>query len=164
MTITVREPALADAATIADLHVSTWREAYSHLLPDDYFSPEYIEGRHRMWAYVLGHPRDDMTIRIAERDGSIIGFAWAGQGRGLEGAEPLRERELYAIYVAAAHYGSGAGQALLDAALGDGPAMLWVAKENPRAAAFYRRNGFAFDGTEQIDPHAPLITDSRMVR
>jgi ribosomal protein S18 acetylase RimI-like enzyme len=56
------------------------------------------------------------------------------------------------------------GQALLDATLGTDPAMLWVAKENPRAIAFYRRNGFRFDGAEQIDPHAPRITDARMVR
>ena len=42
--------------------------------------------------------------------------------------------------------------------------MLWVAKENERATNFYLRNGFGFDGVEQIDPHAPLITDARMVR
>ncbi|MCR2824642.1 hypothetical protein [Microbacterium sp. zg.Y909] len=27
---------------IAGLHVSTWREAYAHLLPEDHFSAEYI--------------------------------------------------------------------------------------------------------------------------
>ncbi|WP_447944255.1 hypothetical protein [Microbacterium aurum] len=53
---------------------------------------------------------------------------------------------------------------MLDEVLGTEPAMLWVAKENPRATAFYLRNGFRFDGVEQTDPHAPLITDARMVR
>lgn len=71
---------------------------------------------------------------------------------------------MYALYVCGAHYGTGAGQALIDEALGDGPAMLWVAKENPRATAFYLRNGFHFDGVEQTDPHASTITDARMVR
>lgn len=42
--------------------------------------------------------------------------------------------------------------------------MLWVAKDNPRAVAFYLRNGFNFDGTEQTDPGAPKIVDARMVR
>jgi len=42
--------------------------------------------------------------------------------------------------------------------------MLWVARQNPRATAFYARNGFALDGAEQVDPHAPSITDARMVR
>jgi len=68
------------------------------------------------------------------------------------------------LYVLAAHYGTGARQALLDATLGQDPAMLWVAKENPRATAFSLRNGFRFDGVEQTDPHAPLITDARMIR
>ncbi|GAA2979162.1 ribosomal protein S18 acetylase RimI-like enzyme [Microbacterium terrae] len=164
MSFTTRPPVLQDAAAIADLHVSTWREAYAHLLPDDFFSEEYVAGRHRMWNHVLTDAREDMTVRIVESDGAIIGFAWVGPGIGLDGEEPPRERQLYAIYVSAAHYGTGAGQALLDETLGDGPAMLWVAKENPRASAFYLRNGFRFDGVEQIDPYAPLITDARMVR
>lgn len=164
VTFTTREPASGDAAAIADLHVSTWREAYAHLLPEDYFSEEYVEGRHRMWNHVLTHPREDVTVRIAETDGSIIGFAWVGPGIGQNGDGPPRDRQLYALYVSAAHDGSGAGQALLDETLGTRLALLWVAKENPRAIAFYLRNGFTFDGVEQIDPRAPMITDARMVR
>lgn len=91
-----------------------------------------------MWNDLLTHRRDDVTVRIAESDGSILGFAWAGPSTGVEGEGPPRDRQLYAIYVSAAHYGTGAGQALLDEALGEGPAMLWVAKENPRATAFYQ--------------------------
>lgn len=164
MTFTIREPQPHDAATIADLHVATWKEAYAHLLSDDYFSEEYVEGRHRMWHDLLARTRDDMTVRVAERDGSIIGFALTGSSSGPEADEAPRDRMLHAIYVLSAHYGTGAGQALLDAALGDAPAMLWVAKENPRAIAFYLRNGFQFDGVEQTDPHTPMITEARMLR
>lgn len=164
MDFTIREPSVADAAEIADLHVSTWREAYTHLLPDDFFTDDYIAGRHKMWNHILSHPNDDAVVRIAETGGSIIGFAWVGPGRDLAGNEPPRDRHLYSIYLAASHYGSGAAQALLDATLGDGPAMLWVAKENPRAIAFYLRNGFEFDGIEHTDPAAPMITDAQMVR
>ena len=144
--------------------MSTWREAYTHLLPGDYFSEAYIEGRRSMWSHVLGHPLNDVRVRVAESNGSIIGFAWVGPGVGSDGEAPPRKRQLYAIYVAAAHYGSGAAQALLDETLGAGPAMLWLAKENPRAIAFYLRNGFKFDGAEQTDPYAPAITDARMIR
>jgi GNAT superfamily N-acetyltransferase len=164
MAFTIREPRAEEASAIADIHVATWKEAYSELLPEDFFSEEYVAGRHRMWQHVLTHPRDDMTVRVAEADGEIVGFAWVGPGEGINGEEPPRDRLLYAIYVLAAHYGTGVGQALLNETLGDGPAMLWVAKENPRATAFYLRNGFRFDGVEQVDPHAPLITDARMVR
>lgn len=151
MSFTTRMPVPTDAAEIADLHVSTWREAYAHLLPEDHFSAEYIDRRHRMWTHVLGHPSDDVVVRVAESEGAIIGFAWAGPALGAGAAEQPRDRELYAIYVPAAHYGGGVGQTLLDEALGAGPAILWVAKENPRATAFYVRNGFRFDGVERID-------------
>lgn len=163
MSFVIRIPSPSDAPALADLHVATWKEAYSHLLPEDYFSDEYVTGRHRMWKHVLTDSRTDMRVRVAVK-GSIIGFAWAGPGIGVDADEPPRDRQLYAIYVLSAHYGSGVGQALLDAALEDAPAMLWVAKENPRATAFYRRNGFTFDGAEQTDAHAPLITDARMIR
>ena len=164
MPFLLREPSPSDSAVLADLHVSTWREAYSHLLSVDFFSEEYIAGRHAMWNHVLGNPRDDVTLRVAETAGSLIGFAWSGPGVGTGDEDPPRGRQLYAIYVAAAHYGTGVGQALLDAVLGADSAMLWVAKQNPRAIAFYLRNGFTFDGVEQTDPHAPLITDARMIR
>lgn len=43
-------------------------------------------------------------------------------------------------------HGSGLGQALLDTAIGTEPAYLWIMAGNPRAEAFYRRNGFVPDG------------------
>ena len=164
MTFVVRQPTTSDVAAVAELHVSTWREAYTHLLPEGFFSEEYIARRHEMWHHVLSNPRDDVVVRVAESAGRIIGFAWVGPGRDLAGNEAPRDRHLYAIYVAAAHHGSGAAQLLLDETLGDAPAMLWVAKENPRAIAFYVRNGFEFDGVENVDPAAPMITDAQMVR
>lgn len=164
MSFTLREPALLDAAEIAELHVATWREAYSHLLPEGFFTDEHIQRRHQMWNHVLRSPRKEWDIVIAESSGRIIGFAFMGPSIGPEGQAPPRDRQVFSIYVAAEFYGSGAGQALLDATAGDGPAMLWVAKDNPRAVAFYRRNGFEFDGTEQTDPGAPMLVDARMVR
>lgn len=164
MSFSIRSPRPDDAAAIADVHVAAWKETYSDLLPGDYFSEAYVAGRHRMWQHVLAQPRDDMAVRVAEVDGRIAGFAWVGPGEGLAGETAPRDRLLYAIYVLSAHHGTGIGQALLDDTIGGDPAMLWVAKENPRAIAFYARNGFRFDGVEQVDPHAPLITDARMVR
>ena len=46
----------------------------------------------------------------------------------------------------ASQYGAGAGQRLLDADVGSGGAYLWIAEHNPRAFAFYTRNGFVPDG------------------
>jgi ribosomal protein S18 acetylase RimI-like enzyme len=164
MSLTIRVPVAEEADEIALLHVESWKETYGHLLPADFFSSDYSDARRQMWQRVLAEPRDDATIRVANLDGEIIGFAWVGRGIGQESEAPPRDRQLYAIYVLAAHHGSGVGQALLDATLGSGPAMLWVAKENPRAVAFYTRNGFRLDGAEEIDPSRPTITGVRMVR
>jgi len=149
---------------IAELHVATWREAYSHLLREDFFTAEHVQGRHQMWTHILGNAREEWSIRIAESRDRIIGFAFLGPSLGPEGQELPRDRQLFSIYVTAEHHGTGVGQALLDATAGDGPAMLWVARENLRAVAFYLRNGFEFDGAEQTDPGAPEIIDARMVR
>lgn len=162
MAFTTRTPAPEDADAIADLHVTTWCEAYAHLIPDDYFSDAYVKGRHRMWEYVLTHPSDNVTIRVAESDGTIVGSAWAGSSSTDD--EQPRSRQLYAIYVSTTHYVTRVGQTLLDETPGDSAATLWITRENPRATAFYIRNGFRFDDVEQIDRHAPAITDARMVR
>ena len=68
------------------------------------------------------------------------------------------------IYQYSRAHGSGTGQALLDAAIGDAPAYLWVAEDNPRAQAFYRRNGFVPDGAREVLAHAENLVEIRMVR
>lgn len=153
----IREPVAADAEAIAALHVATWRETYAHLLPEDFFTDEVLERRRRMWTRILAEPRPEHVVRVAESDGELIGFAMSGISD--EGMP-----QLYMLYVVAAQHGSGIGQGLFDAVIPAGPAGLWVAKENPRAIAFYRRNGFAFDGAEQTDPGTPGIVEARMVR
>lgn len=164
MVLTVRPAESSDVERLASLHVATWRETYAHLLPQDFFDEAHSRMRHRMWTRILGNPRDEWTVRIAEIEGRACGFAMSGPSIVPDDQDPPRDRQLLNLYVSVAHHGSGVGQALLDEALGPGPAMLWVAQQNPRAVAFYRRNGFELDGAEQIDPGAPMITDARMVR
>lgn len=157
VSVVVREPQLTDAAAVAALHVAAWRETYEHLLPESYFTDEVAERRLRMWTQILSDRRPAHVVRIAEEDDELIGFAMSGES-------DAGGRQLYMLYVLAAHHGTGAGQALFEAVLADGPASLWVARENPRAIAFYRRNGFAFDGAEQSDPGTPGLVEARMVR
>lgn len=163
MDFTVRGASLADVTSLARAHVATWKEAYAHLLPVDFFTDDLIAQRERMWTTILTRVNPDDVVRVAESNGTLAGFAMAGPALPSE-HEPPRSRQLYMLYTYARHYGSGLGQALFDAVAGIEPMMLWVAKENPRAIAFYQRNGFSCDGVEQIDPGAPLITDARMVR
>jgi hypothetical protein len=52
---------------------------------------------------------------------------------------------------------------LLNAAIGDAAASLWVLRDNPRARAFYRKHGFVENGMCKTEPHFE-IDEIRMVR
>lgn len=98
--------------------------------------------------------------------GEVAGFANSGKSvgpdaeRGVPAARPL----LFAIYLLARAHGTGAGQALHDAVVGQAPAQLWVLRGNGRASAFYLRNGFRFDEFEHTDPADSNLVELRMVR
>lgn len=71
-------------------------------------------------------------------------------------------RKLRVLYVHASDHGTGAGQALLEAVIDPGESVaLWVADPNPRAQAFYRKQGFVPDGTAQVDDG---MREIRMIR
>ena len=71
--------------------------------------------------------------------------------------------ELKTLYVDSAHHGRGVAQALTSRALGSMAAHLWVFEENPRAQAFYRKQGFRADGRRMIDVDTG-VWEIRMVR
>ena len=158
--VTVRAAVPEDAEAIATVHVRAWQEAYAHLLPAAFLAALDPRDRLERWRRIIDDPT--VAVHVVEVDAAVVGWATAGPGREADVVRPL---ELEGIYVLAAAHGSGAGQALLDASLGDRPAFLWVAEHNPRAEAFYRRNGFRRDGSvkvEAIGPHT--MTAVRMVR
>lgn len=159
--IVVRPPARADIEVLARLHVSTWRETYSELLSSSFFSDEVLERRRRLWTEWIEEERSRRTIRVAEIEGVVVGFAAAGAP--LSHPAP-RTLELYMLYLSKEWHGSGAGQMMMDAVIAFHPAFLWVAEQNSRARAFYARNGFERDGAERLDAHAPGVTAIRLVR
>lgn len=157
----IRLPVLGDADTIADVQVQGWRDAYAHLLPAEFYNAIARENRRRMWVALLRRAKLPDRLRVAQMGGKVVGVALADLPP--EG-EFVRELHLYLIYIRSQVYGTGVGQALLDAVVGNDPAELWVAKENPRAIGFYRRNGFAPDGAEQFDPDLNGLHVIRLIR
>lgn len=155
-TATVRAARLADAEAIAEVHVASWREAYAKLLPPEVLAALDPAQRTIRWRTAIADAARAGRVVVGEDGDAVVGFAAAGPD-----PEGLRAQRLTAIYLRATHHGGGLGQALLDAALAPGAASLWVATKNPRAIAFYARNGFALDGATRISNgmHA-----SRMVR
>lgn len=156
----VRAARETDAPGMHDVHRRSWLETYAGLITTDAIEARFrnADARIARWEETIRRG----SVIVAERDGRVVGWAITGSGRG---DEPPRPLELEGIYLLAAAHGSGLGQALLDEAIGDRPAFLWVAEGNARAIAFYRRNGFDVDGAR--DEHRvgdEVIVVVRMVR
>ena len=156
-TPTVRAALPEDADAFAACHLACWREAYEELWGAERFDEFDVDRmavrrRKEIEAGIAQH-------FLGELDGEVIGIAIAGPTRDTDAPT---EQELYAIYVRAAHQGSGLADDLLDATLGDRPALLWVYRDNPRASAFYVHHDFIPDGDERTDSVG--ILEIRMVR
>ena len=159
--IAIRRPSPEHAEGAARVHVQCWQEAYGGLLPADYFTEDLLRSRTRLWDHLAARASDEISAdRVALCDGQVIGIASAGPCRDGDLPPGL---ELYCLYVPAARYGTGLGAALMHAVLGDAPASLWVARENPRARRFYEKHGFAAAGAEATDDRFGLA-EIRMVR
>jgi ribosomal protein S18 acetylase RimI-like enzyme len=152
----VRPAVVEDATEIARVHIQAWQETYSRLVEPGELDDLSVDRRSDRWATLVGV--GEPAVWVATIDGQIVGFASTRVG----GDDAPRPRELSGIYVLAAQHGSGAGQGLLDAAIGDSPAFLTVAADNPRAQAFYRRNRFELDG--HTESHVLVRTPIAVVR
>ncbi|MGV8912951.1 MAG: GNAT family N-acetyltransferase [Rhodoglobus sp.] len=156
---TTRAARLDDAEELARVHTQSWKETYTGLFPEQAWSDESRLRREAMWNELLLD--DNVTTVVAEIGDRIVGLAHAEHNRD----EPsLPEEELKMIYVLAEAQGTGAGQALIDAALGGAAASVWVLDQNPRARSFYARNRFMPDGTGRVMDFNPNIRELRLVR
>ena len=107
--VTVRDARPGDAARIAEVAAAGWRDTYR-----DIFEPAFIDEflATNYSADAIGaaieraDTRDDAHFLVAERDGGVVAYAHFGSGP--------RGPELGRIYADPAHYGTGAGSALLD--------------------------------------------------
>ncbi|WP_460465533.1 GNAT family N-acetyltransferase [Arthrobacter pigmenti] len=166
----IRRAEPQDAEAITAMHLRSWREAYSHLLPDGFFSKQEtvhyearVEARRRHLAENAGNPSGVRTwVGFDGRD--VVAVASSGPARDadLAGEIPL---ELQMIYVLEQAQGTGLAKHLLQSAIGSEPSFLWVFRNNARAERFYRRNGFEPDGAvKQTGPGWGYLEEFRMVR
>jgi ribosomal protein S18 acetylase RimI-like enzyme len=161
MTVRVRDAELADMAALGILQLACWREAYEHLLSPAFFAGQSAELRAQRWTQIFSSRGLTDRLLLAFDDDALVGFVASGAGRG---SEIARDTELYALYIRASHYGTGLGSRLLVDAIGDAPAQLWVAEQNPRAIAFYRKHGFEFDGSHDEVEFMENLSELRMTR
>ena len=167
--ISVRPATLDDSERIADIHVRTWQAAYAGVMPQDFLDDLDIDARTAMWRRAIDGGTLPGAIFLAEVDSEVVGFIAVGRYRQSEGGPDPAVGEVFAIYVAAEHWSTRAGHALMRAAVdhftdhGVAEIRLWVLADNPRARRFYERFGYVADGETRIEDIAADYPGARPV-
>ncbi|WP_426997098.1 N-acetyltransferase family protein [Pseudarthrobacter sp. N5] len=158
----IRQATPADAEAIVRMHTAAHEECYGHLLPSQFFASRRNSMTERVNQRRPFLDSKDPRLVAHDEAGAVMGVADAGPGRDPDMAGIP---ELYRIYTLSRTHGSGLGAQLIEAAIGDTPAYLWVLEDNPRARAFYQKSGFSPDGARKLlPPDWSELAEIRMVR
>jgi ribosomal protein S18 acetylase RimI-like enzyme len=180
--IEIRPASAADEPAITEIRHETWLTAYAQIIDPAIIDQVTAPGRPN------AAPRSNRTslVAVAPQASVIVGYASYGPERSVasaasvgSGAKPGsltpaglagETGELYTLYVTPAHWSTGAGRALTDAALnglragGYQRVVLWTLTENARARRFYDKAGFAPDGATNILDGLGSVEELRYVR
>ena len=135
--VTLRKATQADAAALGALHVASWHETYTGVIPDEMLAGLSVDARTAMWSKILG-VRDEFgraAVFVAEDNGRVIGFGACGWQREDALTNKGFSGEFGAIYVLRSHQRRGAGRSIIAAmskelsAAGHTAACLWVLRQ-----------------------------------
>ncbi len=152
--ISIRRARPSDAAAIAAVHVTAWRNAYAGILPEAYLADLSEVRLTAFYQRVISDRRDGHAVFVATASGGdepggqgmadamVVGFASGGRAR----RAGLGEGEVETLYVLDDYRERGVGRRLMRAmaahlrAIGCRSTMLWVLADNP-SRFFYRHLG-----------------------
>lgn len=152
----IRPVVAGDIDQISSLHTAIWKATYAGMVAQDRLdalTPAESASRWRQTVGDLaGHAGRGIRIRCATSldTQEMVGFAASGPARDHDVPAPT---ELWSLNVVPRQHGTGVAMDLMTSVLGgtDIPAYLWVARDNARAVAFYRKHGFELDGATRHD-------------
>ena len=147
--IVVRPCGLGDVSTLALVGAATFLEAYAGMLEGEAILAHCREN-HSEAAYRRYMAEPDCRTWIAEaaKGSAPVGYVMLTRPELPLGDLAEDDVELKRIYLFSRLHGGGRGQRLIDQAIvgareqGARRLLLGVHRENARALAFYRRNGF----------------------
>lgn len=133
---------------LARIHIQAWRQAYSHVFPEEFLAGLDLDRREQWFDAQIGKGEG---LIVADAGSGPAGFCFFGDSSD-EGWG-----EIFAIYVHPDHWGRGHGHRLLASAerglgeLAHRRALLWVLDRNERARNFYERQGWTLGKPIRIE-------------
>jgi GNAT superfamily N-acetyltransferase len=148
----VRAATPNDVEALAGISERAWRVAYPGIVPDAVLK-EWIDGVPNSWRAAFASPAGDRGWRpwVAEREGTVLGFATTSPAKSEWLPPPEGAGELTNLYLEPEAIGTGVGRQLYEHAVVDlaergfDPLVVWAFRDNRRAIAFYERMGLVID-------------------
>jgi GNAT superfamily N-acetyltransferase len=152
----------ADADTLGAISGRAFHATYRGIVPDVVLD-EWIESGSASWRAAFAGRASDSPSRawVAERGGSVIGYATTSPARANWLPPPDGAGELTNLYLDLDAIGSGIGRLLYEHAVADlrergfDPLLVWAFRDNHRARSFYEGRGLTID----IPDHAWVLAD-----
>jgi GNAT superfamily N-acetyltransferase len=152
------DPARVRAATPDDIDAlggiteRAWRRTYPGIVPDAVLEA-WIESAPDSWRTAFESRAADRGWRpwVADRDGTVLGFATTTPAKSEWLPPPDGAGELTNLYIEPEAIGTGVGRLLYEHAVDDlrargfNPLVVWAFHDNDRAVRFYERMGLAID-------------------
>ena len=141
--IQMRSPRLADAETIAKVHVKVWRDTYTGMIPTEILERKSIEDRQKEWTdFICSKPKGSYLL-VVDIAGEVVGFCFYTTNP----KDPIvgYDAEIVGINLLPEYQGLGLGRNCFEAVkahlkvLGCKNFYLWVATQNKRAIGFYEK-------------------------
>lgn len=178
--IKLYQATLKHADALGALHVASWYEAYTGIMPDEMLAVSSVETRTEMWRKIIANREafGCAGVFIAEDNSHLIGFGSCGRQRDQAPATAELGGEIMALYVLRSHQKRGVGSAIMAAMAeclsdqGYETASLWVLRDNAPARAFYESLGGTIIGEKMDERFGGLLVEiaygwsdlSRLVR
>lgn len=137
----IRLAEVPDAASLAHVHETSWRDAYSGLIPARSLNGMISRRHEGWWIHAIGR---GAMILVVDFGGETAGYATLGRNRA---SVFDHQGEIYEIYLKPEFQGLGFGGRLFRAArqlLTDRSmrgTVVWALEDNDRALSFYERMG-----------------------
>jgi L-amino acid N-acyltransferase YncA len=139
--VQIRQATNTDIPSLARVHVQSWHETYTGLMPQHVLDGITIEAREAQWNRTLENQR--IQVFVAELNGDVVGFASVGARVSEDVAE------LFTLYVLKANHRQGLGLRLWNAVLEFSKIqnvkklVLWVHETNPTRGFYQHLGGIA---------------------